>query len=188
MAFLDELGARLEALLQGTYPATSTAPNRQIPPGTFVAGTLSLPRENAEFPSDVIVERTFDRRWRALGYDGPDPGLANAYQGPHTSIVRATLRVQYKVTTPDDLVPRDGRGLDLGALDAPTQRALSDVALLRWCLLYPPSWDGLTPTVITCAFDGEAVTEQLDSLRVAAVVPLRWLISASAVTSPGVAT
>lgn len=186
MAILDALHTRLVALLGGTYPASATAPNRQIPPSTFAEGTLSLPRQNPQFPAGSVIDRRFDVSWDALAYDAPDPGVENQLQGPHTSTVNATLRVQYQITLPRPLVPRDGRGLDLGALEVATRKALGDAAVIRWCLLYGPSWAGLAPEVVRCSLAGPITTERAgDELRVVSVFPLRWLLSASAATSPG---
>lgn len=182
MALTTNLRTRLAALLAGTY----TTGGRYVSGVTFTESPVYLPLENPEWP-DVVVDRTWDLHWSpsdlplAFDVDG-DGGQENTFQGPHVTRVGALLRVQYELTRPEQLAPRITELL-LGALETATRKATDDAAVLRWMLHHTPNWTG-GDVAIGCMV-GRITTAKADTLRVVSTIPLTWLVSVSAVTSPG---
>lgn len=180
MALTDDLLTRLQGLLAGTY----TTGGRYVTGATFVQSNVYLPQENPEWP-DVVVDRTWDLHWSPgdlpLRFDvATDNEQENTYQGPHVTQVGALLRVQYELTRPENAAPRDTE-LVMGALSTATKKATDDAAVLRWMLHHTPNWSGVA---IGCSV-GRVTTAKADTVRVVSQIPLTWLVSVSAVTSPG---
>ncbi len=180
MALTTALKARFTGLIAGTY----TAGGRYVQGATFVTSPVYLPQENPRWP-DVVVDRTYDTHWSPeelpLAFDvTTDNGQENTYQGPHVTRVGALLRVQYQLTLPEDVAPTDTE-LVMGALDLATEKATNDGAALRWIFMHTPNWAGVA---IACHV-GDITTREADGLRVVSRIPLLWLVSTSAVTSPG---
>lgn len=175
MAAIDAIQVRLLAIVGGTYPVGSP----YIPAGTFTLRAVHLPHANPSFPSTAVLNRDFDLLWQSGRYDGTDTD--NTTDGPLIRRVAATLRVQYKVTLPAALVPRD-KELALGAETAARARAADDGELLAWALGQPAAWSGVCPGLVSIAW----AVEKVDAMRVLLSVPLVWLREQSAVTSPGV--
>lgn len=178
MALLDDIRTRIAALLDGTY----TTGGRYVTGATLTESPVFLPRENPEWP-DVVVDRTWDLTWTPSGlpltFDVPG-GVESAFQGPHVTTVGAALRVQYEITRPESLVPRETE-LSLGALEVASRKAANDAAQLRWMLHYTRSWSGVA---IGCSV-GPSTGAKADTLRWVQTIPLVWMVSTSATTAPG---
>ena len=180
MALTDDILTRLQSLLAGTY----TTGGRYVTGATFTAGQVYLPQENPEWP-DVVVDRAYDLHWSPadlpLAFDVDTPeGQENTFQGPHITRVGALLYVHYELTRPEAVAPRETE-LVLGALNAATRKATDDGAALRWMLHHTPNWLNVA---VGCGV-GRITTAKADTVRVVSTIPLTWLVSVSAVTSPG---
>ena len=180
MALTDDILTRLQGLLAGTY----TTGGRYVTGATFTASPVYLPQENPEWP-DVVVDRTWDLHWSPpdlpLAFDvDTAEGQENTFQGPHITRVGALLHVQYELTRPEAVAPRETE-LVLGAISAATKKATDDGAALRWLLHHTPNW----LNVAVACHVGRVTTAKADTVRVVSTIPLTWLVSVSAVTSPG---
>lgn len=181
MAFLDALSARVSAILTGAYPVGAP----YLTADALVAGAVFMPNENPEFPGGTrraSMSRKFDLVWGALGFD--PPGSENSTSGPWVRTASLTIRVQYEVARPPKLAPSD-RELVLGALELATRRALNDAAAIQWALLRPGAFAGLA---IGPLLEEPASAEKVDSLRALGTTRVRFLISQSIETSPGLWT
>lgn len=182
MALIDTLATRLSAILTGAYPVVSP----YITASTFVAGEIYLPHQNPEWPGGAAraaVNRRFDLIFGALGFT-PEPS-PNAAQGPWTRTVPFTVRVQYEITRPTPLAPRD-RALVLGALSTASKRAADDQAVLEWALVRPGALSGVTGAAGLTLRGSEIV--QADDVRLVLSVRAEVLLQQSATTTPGLWT
>lgn len=175
MALLDDLATRAAAIVAGTYPSGSP----YLTAGTFTAGGVYLPAQNARFPTGAVVERRFDLLWESLAFD--PPGSESGTQGPWVRDARLLVRVQYKLTQAPALAPSTTE-LVLGALEGATRHALDDAAAIHWAFLRPGAWSGLA---IGALLDQPATAEKADSMRVVGTTRVRFLVSQSAASSPG---
>lgn len=175
--FLDDLSARIGAILAGSFPVGAP----WIPAETFTVGGTFLPAQNPRFPATAIVERRFDIVWQSLSFD--PLGSENSTQGPWVRSARALVRVQYKIRQAPALAPSRSE-LVLGALETATRRALDDAALIQWALLRPGAF---TDLAVGALLDQDATAEKVDTMRVVGTTRVRFLVSQSAVTSPGIA-
>lgn len=177
-ALLDDLRTRLAGLLAGTY----TAGGRYVTGATLAESPVTLPLENPEWPPSV-VDRTWDLVWTPSGmpltFETPG-GQADAYQGPHVTLVGALLRVQYQIARPDSLAPPEA-DLSLGAFEACSRKAVNDAAALRFIFMLPAVWNGVA---LDCAI-GPSTGVKADALRWVQTIPLTWKLSTSAATAPG---
>lgn len=181
---LDDIDARVSAIVAGAYPASPGSP--YIPASTFTAGEVFLPAENARFPNTgaakVTANRLFDLTWPTLSFD--PPGSENGLSGPWVRSATLVVRVQYALARPPKLAPSTAE-LALGAMRVASRRALSDAALIQWALLRPGAFAGLAIGVL---LDQDATVEKADAQRAVGLTRVRFLVAQSAVTSPGVAT
>jgi hypothetical protein len=178
---LDSLSTRVSAILTGTHPSGTP----YLTAGVFCAGQVSLPAQNARFPggaAKAAANRRFDLAWSPLGFD--PPGSENGAQGPWVRTATLTIRVQYEIQQPRALTPTD-RELALGALEVATRRALDDAAVIQWALLRPGAFADLAIGVL---LEEPATAEKVDSVRAVGTTRARFLVSQSAVTSPGLWT
>lgn len=181
MALVDDIATRLRAIIGGTYPS----PTPYITLGTFDTTETFLPKANARFPSgtrSAIKDRRCDIAWESLVFD-PE-GSENSTQGPWVRSATARISVQYELQHPDPATPTDVP-LSIGALERATRWALDDAALIQWACLRPGAFDGLAIGVllvdpVTAAREGQH--------RAIGTTRVRFLLSQSATTSPGIAS
>lgn len=177
---LDDIAGRATAILTGAWPEAPASP--YLTAGTFSASPVMMPMQNPDFPGGTrkaYANRRFDFVWERLAFD--PPGSENGCQGPWVRAATLVVRVQYEVVRPNKLAPTDNN-LVLGALEAATRHALDDAAAIQWALLRPGAFSGLAIGVL---LDQDATAESADSLRALGVTRVRFLLSQSAVTSPG---
>lgn len=171
---VDLVDARTRNLMTGAY----TDGGRYVSGATFVEA-VPVSATVAAW-QDVVEDRVFDLVWESQGDEGDEP--QNTYQGPHVLTLSATLRVQYALDRTSALEPPPpGPGGDLGTLSAPSRRALGDAEQLRWIFAHTPVWSGVAAG---CTVGRQSVVPS-DGLRVVLLIPLTWIVAASASTAPG---
>jgi len=183
MALLDAISARASAIVTGAYPASPSDP--YITADTFSATAVMMPMENPDFPGGALkaaANRRFDFAWERLGFD--PQSSENGTQGPWVRTAYLLVRVQYEVVRPNRLAPPD-LDLALGALELATRRALNDASVIQWAFLRPAAWSGVA---IGALLDQDVTAEKVDSLRVVATTRVRFLLSQSIASSPGLWT
>jgi hypothetical protein len=176
---LDPIIARVSAILGGAYPALPESP--YVPLGTFTPGQVFLPNQNPEFPSGpskAARDRLWDLVWTGLDFD--PPGTVNGGLGPWVRRGAFELRIQYALTRPGPLAPRD-RELALGALAIASQRAMDDLTAIEWAFMQPVAWTG---AAICYTRSDPATVTQADAVRVVATLPGSILFEQSAAIAP----
>lgn len=176
---LDPITARVTAILGGAYPALPTAP--YVPLGTFTPGVVFLPHQNPEYPggtAKAAVNRKWDLVWTGLDFD--PPGTAHGGLGPWVRRGTFELRIQYAITRPAALAPRD-RELALGALSVASQRAMDDLTAIEWAFMQPVAWTG---AAICYTRTEPARVTQSDAVRVVATLPGAVLFEQSGIVAP----
>ena len=165
MAGPSDIQTRVLAIMAGTYPVGTP----YLVAGTFTLGSVHLPHQNPQWPTGLVLNRHFDLLWGGGGYDAAG-GAENATDGPHVLQHRATLRVQYVVTRPGALVPRD-KELVLGAETAARLRAQQDARPLLWALNHRGAWEGACAGLLSISHR----IEKADVMRVQLLVDMVWL-------------
>lgn len=136
---VDDVAARLRAILSGSYPVATP----YLASSIFVEQQVTVPQANPAFPAgsqSAALDRRFELLWPDAGWNpGPEE---NGSQGPWIRGLAFALRMQYAVRLPRALAPTSSE-LALGAMELASRRAQSDAIAIEWALLRPGAWDGV---------------------------------------------